>query len=120
MLGCYGLLTKEAWEAEQDYIDNVERKAWIASGASDLLPALEQRQRELRQQWPEQWERISALPSVQTWFAQTDKTRHKPQRIWVALSGVIGTCSSRLGKLFRLVHFRRNVSQASANRPSQR
>jgi|SRR6266852_3185413 len=109
MLGCYGLLTKEEWEAEQDYIDNVEREAWIASGASDLRPALEQRQRELRQQWPEQWERISALPTVQSWFAQSGRVPHKPVQTWGALSDLVEWCSLHLDKLFRLVHFRRNV-----------
>ena len=68
MLGCYGFLTKEQWEAEQDAFDAIQREAWAANGAADLLPALERDQREFRQQWPETWARNAgtaiSLPAI--------------------------------------------------------
>jgi hypothetical protein len=103
-VSCYGTLSKEEWEAEQDIIDAAQREAWIANGASDLLPALERQQRELRLQWPQQWERISALPQVQSYFAQFDKNYYRAVRIAAWWSGLVGRCSSLIDRLAHRLH----------------
>jgi hypothetical protein len=118
MLGCYGFLTKEQWEAKQDAFDATQREAWAANGAADLLPALERDQREFRQQWPERWARISALPSWRTDLAQIDRPRHIANRVERCLLSIAAR-SKWLGALLRRARTLRTHEQGQASLPNQ-